>query len=56
MLIGCFDESGSSGEGGFVSIAGFVATEERLGSLSTPRGMGCELVSMIHVALGRVET
>lgn len=29
MLIGCFDESGSSGEGGFVSIAGFVATEER---------------------------
>ena len=29
MLIGCFDESGSSGEGSFVSIAGFVATEER---------------------------
>jgi hypothetical protein len=29
VLIGCFDESRSSREGGFVSIAGFVATEER---------------------------
>jgi hypothetical protein len=29
VLIGFFDESGSSGEGGFVSIAGFVATEDR---------------------------
>jgi hypothetical protein len=35
VLIGCFDESGSSGEGGFVSIAGFVATEERWAAFDT---------------------